>query len=313
MKVFLTQDIAQAGKDYLTERGYELVLASGGDEETLCREIGDADAILARTQKITERVLEHGKQVKVIGRHGTGTDNIDLEAARRRNIRVTNGPESNAEAVAEHIAAFVLALAYQVPVLDGAVREGNWDARNHVYLTELPERTVGVIGFGRIGSRAAEILHDAFHMKILAWSRSLHARPVPDYVTVAGSMEALLKNADFVSLSCSAGADNLHMIDRKALAAMKPTACLINCARGALVDEEALYEALTGGRIAGAALDCLEEEPPRQDNSLLALSNVIFSPHCSSHTPESTARMALHAAMGIDEVLTGKKVSWPVV
>jgi D-3-phosphoglycerate dehydrogenase len=251
--------------------------------------------------------------VKVIGRHGTGIDNIDLEAARRRNIRVTNGPESNAEAVAEHIAAFVLAFAYQVPALDGAVRNGNWDARNHVYLTELPERTFGVIGFGRIGSRAAEILHDAFHMKIIAWSRNLHTRPVPEYVTVADSVETLLKQADFVSLSCSAGDDNYHMIDQKALAAMKSGACLINCARGSLVDEHALYEALTHGVIAGAALDCLEEEPPLRDNPLLSLQNVIFSPHCSSHTPESMERMAVHAAMGIDEVLTGKDVTWPVV
>jgi D-3-phosphoglycerate dehydrogenase len=313
MKVFLTQDIAQAGKDYLTERGYELVLATGGDEETLCREIGDADAILARTQIITDRVLEHAVNVKVIGRHGTGTDNIDLDAARKRNIRVTNGPESNAEAVAEHVAALVLALAYQVPMLDRAVRDGRWDARNHVFLTELPELTFGVIGFGRIGSRAAEILHDAFHMKILAWSRSLHTRKVPEYVTVTDSMETLLKYSDFAALCCSAGADNFHMIDRNALLLMKPSSYLINCARGSLVDEAALYEALTGGTISGAALDCLEEEPPAPDNPLLLLPNVIFSPHCSSHTPESMERMAVHAAMGIDEVLTGKPVSWPVI
>jgi D-3-phosphoglycerate dehydrogenase len=313
MKVFLTQNISKVGKDYLTERGYELVLATADDEDTICREIGDADAIIVRTQKITERIMEAAPNLKVIGRHGIGTDNLDLDAARRRNIRVTNGPESNAESVSEHIVTLLLAVEQSVTLLDNAVRTGDWDARDRVMLNELYGRTFGVIGYGRIGSRTAEILHTAFNMNIIAWSRSLHTRKVPDYVTVADSPEQLYRESDVISLCCPANDDNYHMINTASLALMKPTAYLINCGRGVLVDEEALYDALTNGVIRGAGIDCYVEEPPRLDNPLLGLSNVIFSPHCASHTPESMDRMALHAAIGVDEVLTGKPVTWPVV
>jgi D-3-phosphoglycerate dehydrogenase len=313
MKVFLTQNISKVGKDYLTERGYELVLASAGDEDTLSREIGDADAMVVRTQKITERILDSAPNLKVIGVHGIGTDNVDLEAARKRNIRVTNGPESNFESVAEHIVALIFAIGHSVTYLDNAVRTGNWESRNNIMLNELYGRTFGVIGYGRIGSRTAEILHTAFNMNIIAWSRSLHTRKVPDYVTVADSVDQLLEESDIVSLCCPANEDSRSMINARRLALMKPTAYLINCGRGVLVDEEALYDALTNGVIRGAGIDCYVEEPPKLDNPLLGLSNVIFSPHCASHTPESMDRMALHAAIGVDEVLTGKPVTWPVV
>ncbi len=313
MKIYIPQPIAEAGSQYLLERGYELQLGTASDAETMKREVGDADAILVRTAKITADVLAAAPNVKVVGRHGVGTDNIDLEYCKAHGIRVTNGPYSNTEAVAEHVVAYVTACAYMVRELDIAVRSGDWDMRNRIRLVELNEKTVGFIGFGKIGRSAAAKLHAAFNMKIVAWSRHLKQEDVPEYVHVASNMEEVLQVSDFVSLNCPATAESADLMNSETLAQMKPDAYLINCGRGQLVDENALYNALRDGKIRGYATDCMKAEPVEADNPLLTLPNVIFSPHCSSHTNESFDRMALHAAMGIDEVLSGKEVTWSVV
>ena len=310
--IYLPQDIAETGKRYLQEKGYVLRIGTASDEDTMLRESSDADGILVRTAKVTRAIIEHAPRLRVISRHGAGVDNIDVEAALEHGIYVTNGPESNTNAVAEHVAAFVLACAYHIPILNSAVRRGDWDIRDRLRMTEISGKQVGFIGFGRIGQLAAQKLHDGFGMRIIAWSPHIAEKKLPMWVEKASSMEEVLKNADFVSLNCPASEHNHHMINQERLALMKPEAFLINCGRGALVDESALTEALRGGMIGGAALDCLETEPPAVDHALFKLENVILSPHCSSHSPETFNRMALHAAMGIDEVLSGKPITWRV-
>ncbi|MDD6283660.1 MAG: hydroxyacid dehydrogenase [Oribacterium sp.] len=312
MEVYIPQNIAQAGKDYLTQKGYAIRIGTGSDEETMLREIGRADALLVRTAKITAKLMAADSNLKVIGRHGVGTDNIDLDYCRTHGIRVTNGPLSNTESVAEHTVAFILALAYHVLTCDDEVRKGNWDYRSHVNHVELYGKTVGIVGYGRIGSSVGKMLHDAFDMKVIGYSRHITQDSVPNYVEATRDLTYLLQNSDFVSLHVPGGKHTENLIGRKELSLMKPSAFLINCDRGSVVDERALHDTLAARNIAGAALDCLKDEPDPSP-LLYDLPNIIFSPHCSAHTKESFDRMAVHAAQGIDDVLSGRRPEWAVV
>ncbi len=312
MKVYLPQDIAAAGKDYLTERGYELIIGEDDSVETTLKHVGDVDALLVRTAKVPKEVIDAAPKLKVVSRHGIGVDAIDLDACRARGIKVTNGPLSNANAVAEHIVAYVMACAYRMRQLDEAVRSHDWDIRNRVRMTELEGKTVGMIGLGHIGGMAAQKMALGLGMKIIAYSRHLKDRQVPEYITVADSLDELLEKADFVSLNCPSTPETRGMINKETLAKMKPTAYLINCARGELVNEDDLYDALKNGVIQGAAVDVLAQEPIADDCRLIELDNIIFSPHCSAHSNESFDRMALHAAMGLDEVISGRPITWEV-
>ena len=312
MKVFIAQDITSAGKEYLTQRGYEIKLGSRSDEETIRREAADCDAILVRTASISRETMQALPKLKVIARHGVGVDAIDVEAATQLGIQVTNGPLSNYESVAEHTVALIMACAHHIVEMDHSVRRGNWAVRNQIRLTELNGKTVGIVGLGRIGREVAAKLFYGFHMQVLGFDRYVAQDTLPDYINQVPCFEELLSRSDFVTLHCPATPETHHLMNESCLAQMKPSAYLINCARGEIVDEEALYQALRDGILAGAGLDVMEAEPPKSTSLLLTLPNVIFSPHCSAHTAETFDRMGVHAAMGIDEVLSQKKVSWPV-
>lgn len=317
MRVYIQQQIAETGLRFLEEKGYEYVVANALTEERIVRDVTEyhPDAIIVRTGRISEAVIRAaGPQLKVIARHGAGTDNIDVDYAHAHGIIVCNGPYSNTDAVAQHVLLFVLECAGRSRMLDQAVRSGDWKARDRVRLVQLNGQvTVGFIGLGRIGSAAAAKIHGAFpDVKILAWSRNLKDRTVPDYVAVAEEMLEVFRKSDFVSLNCPLTAENHGMVSAKVLHEMKPGAYLINCARGGLIDEKALYEAIKNHVIAGAALDVLAQEPVTENNPLLELDNVIFSPHCAAHTDAAFEKMAMDAVIGADRVLSGGKPQWPV-
>ncbi|MCC2125400.1 hydroxyacid dehydrogenase [Hominiventricola filiformis] len=312
MKVLIPQDIAEAGKKFLLDKGYEIKMGSAADEETIAKEVTDCDAILIRTAPVTRKVLEAGKNLKVVSRHGVGVDNIDVQAATELGIQVTNGPLSNSESVAEHAVAFIMALAHHIVEMDENVRNHDWESRNRVRMTGLSGKTVGIVGLGRIGRYVAKKVALGLDMKVIGFDAYIPKDAVPEYVEMVDSMEELYKRSDFVSLHCPATPETKGSVNMKYLSLMKPGAFLVNCARGEVVNEEDLYQALTTGIIKGAALDVLSSEPPKEDNPLLGLKNVILSPHCAAHSYESFDNMAVHAGIGIDEVLTGKSVSWPV-
>lgn len=311
MKVYIPQDIDIAGKRYLTDRGYQLKIGTSTAEDVMKKEIADCDGVIIRVAKLPASVIEAAPKLRVIARHGVGTDNIDIAAATRLGIRVTNGPYSNSESVAEHTVAFIMALAHQLVKLDSGVREGDWDIRNRIRLTEMHGKTVGLIGCGRIGRAVARRLALGLDMKVLTYG-TRHPEKLPDYVELTGSLEELLQRSDFVSIHCPSTPETKGLITMKYLSMMKKDAFLVNTARGDVINEQDLYQALTEGMIKGAALDVLSEEPASCGHPLLSLPNVIFTPHCASHTNESFANMAVHAAMGVDEVLSGKTISWPV-
>lgn len=309
-KILVPQDIHAAGKEFLRERGYQVRLGSGLSEETLCREARDCDAILVRTAMITRRVMESPARLKVIAKHGVGVDNIDLEAATELAIWVSNAPLSNAETVAEHTIGMMIVLARHILRHDHELRAGNYEIRNQLTGCDLAGKTLGIIGLGRIGARVAKKAALGLDMNVIAYSPS--AGEVDEWIELVPSRDEVLRRADFVSLHLPFRPTTHHFIGRAELALMKPSAYLINAARGEVVDESALLEALQDKRISGAGLDVFEREPPELDNPLFALDNVVVTPHSAALTGEAMERMALHAALGIDEVLNGKRPSWPM-
>ena len=289
-KVLIPSDISQPGKDYLAEKGYTIKMGRGTDEQTILEDVADCDALLARNEHITRAIMEAAPRLKVISKHGVGLDKIDLDAARELNIWVTNGPLSNTVAVAEHTMMLILACAKKLVFFDRAARRGDYDIRNRVKGMDLEGKTLGLLGLGKIGHMVAKKAINGFGMKVLghdivwddAWASENH-------VERAG-LERIFREADFISLHTSLDDSTRHLVDAPRLALMKPTAILINTARGELVDGPALLEALEQKRIYGAGLDVFEQEPP-QDARWYALDNLVMGSHCSSSTSGAVATM----------------------
>jgi len=260
-----------------TERG-------ANEEPELIRRVRDADVVLSLRaySRFTKRVLDESPSLRMISIWGTGTDNVDLDACRERGVAVTNTPGVNANSVAEHTMALMLAITRQIPMMDRGVRAGQWP---RALLVQLEGKTLGVIGLGAIGRRVA-MLAGAFGMRVLATSwgaddgraAAVGARHVP--------IETLLRESDIVSVHLRLSAKTNGILDRDRLALMKESSFLINTARGALVDRDALIDALREQRIAGAGLDVFHDEPIAADDPLLLLPNVVLTPHNAGTTQE---------------------------
>jgi D-3-phosphoglycerate dehydrogenase len=260
-----------------TERGAE-------DEAELIRRMRGASAVIniRAYSKFTERVLDACPELRIISIWGTGTDNVDLTACGARNVTVANTPGVNAHSVAEHTLALMLAVTRGIPTMDSAIRAGQWPRR---LLTQLEGKTLGIVGLGAIGSRVAQLARP-FGIRVLAstWGPDngraavLGARHVP--------LEQLLRESDIVSLHMRLTAETRGILGRAQLALMKPSAFLINTARAALVDRDAMLDTLQRDAIAGAGLDVFHQEPLAADDPLLSLPNVVLTPHDSGMTPE---------------------------
>lgn len=307
-KVLLVQDIHPAGVELL-KREAEVIMAKSADPAKLIDEVGDADAIVLRLTPLPAAVINAAKRLKVIGRPGVGYDNVDLAAAAARGIPVVYSPGSNDISVAEHTVGLLVASAKQFLRADAAVKvEGNFQFRHQVRTVELRGKTVGIVGFGNIGRTVASICREGFGMNVVTYDKFI----TDDFAAKHGAkrlaeLDDLLAAADFVSLHVPATSENYHMIGRDQLGKMKPTAYLINTARGTVVDEAALAEAVAKKVIAGAATDVFEKEPPASDSPLLAQDGIIVTPHMAAHSEESMARMATMMAEGVLDVFAGRK------
>jgi D-3-phosphoglycerate dehydrogenase len=262
--------------------------ARGADDETeLARRVGDAVAVvnIRAHAHFSARVLEACPNIRLISVWGTGTDNIDLDACRAKNVTIRSTAGVNARAVAEHAVALMLSVLRRIPAMDADLRNGGW-ARSPI--AQLEGKTVGIIGLGAIGARTAE-LAKAFGVRLLAstWG--------PDNGRAAAlganhvSIEQLLRESDVVSVHLQLTAETTRFLNRERLALMKPTACLVNTARGAVIDRDALVDALRNGRLAGAALDVFHDEPLPPLDPLLSLRNVVLTPQIAGMTPEVIA------------------------
>ena len=312
--VLVFETIHERGMALLEEHA-NVRLVSGWDEDTVCREAVDVSGIVVRANgRVTARVMDSAPQLKVIGRHGIGVDNIDLEAAAERGLIVVNTPTAPVQAVAEYVIGVMVMLSKSILPAHQATVKGNWQFRysEAVHSHEIRGRTLGLIGAGRIGTRVAEMAVGAFDVKLIYHD----AYPNPSLEERFGAercdMDTLLNQADFVTLHVPSTPETHHLIGAQELAKMKPKAFLINSARGAVVDSKALYDALSTNQIAGAAIDVFEQEPVPKDEPLLSLPNVVLMPHMAGHSEEALIAMSM-VAKDIVGVLKGDKPLHPVV
>ena len=311
-KVLIPQDVSEEGKAFLRSRGYAIKMGRGTDKASLLADVGDVDAILFRNETYDEEILEAAKGVKVMSRHGVGVDKVDLKKAEELGIWVTNDPHSNSNTVSEMTICFITALAKRLVFFNKAAHQGDYDIRNRTMGMGLADKTLALLGFGKIGRLVAEKAHFGLSMRIVAYDPNVKAEDFPSYVKRLESSDEAFAAGDFVSVHIPANEVNNKSITMKQFSLMKTGAYFLNLARGELVVEEDLIKALKEQMIAGAGLDVLAKEPFEKGHPLLAMDNVLLTPHNASLTTECMAIMAQHAAQGIDEVLSGKRPSWPV-
>jgi glyoxylate reductase len=323
-KVFVTRKIPQKGLDLLEERGYDVVVAPQAgviERDELLAGVQGADALLSiLTDTIDEEVFLHGHNLKVVANYAVGFNNIDLKAAEAHNVHVSNAPsEKISESVAEHVIALMLAISRRVVEADHFTRDGMYNGWGPMMFlgNDLQGKTVGIVGLGAIGRRVAHILHHGFGMNVLYHSRTADEDFNQEYNAEFVSKEDLLRRSDYVSLHVPLLDSTHHWIDEEALNMMKPSAFLINTARGPVIDELALTKALYEDRIAGAALDVFESEPaidvnPDDHYDITTLNNIILTPHIASATLETREAMAVQAAKNIIAVLEGGEPINPV-
>ncbi len=273
------------------------------DEESLaglCRQ-HEPVALIVRYGKVGARIMDAAPGLKVIAKHGVGIDTIDVKAAAERGIAVKPATGANAAAVAEHTWALILACAKSVPYLNRRMQEGHWDKPTHKSM-ELAGRTLGLVGLGSIGERVAQA-GNVFGMNVLAYDP--FRKVAPAGVTLCG-LDELVAAADVVSLHCPLTPENRNLFGREMFARMRPGAILVNTARGGLIDEHALLEALRAGKIRAAGLDCFAQEPVTTPGPLNALENVICSPHIGGVTADAYVNMGTAAARNILNELCGE-------
>ncbi len=310
-RILVPEAIHQRGMAFLLEKGYHIKQGSSPNEDTVAKEVEDCDAILTRNAIISERVMRSSKQLKVVAMHGVGVDLIDVEAATRLGIQVVNAKDSNKLAVAEFTIGLLIALSRNLLLYDKGLRAGNWQIRRTLG-TDLEDKTLGIIGMGAIGSLVAQKAVTGLDMNVIAFKRDAKDAPSMPGVTYTSNMDDVLRTADYLSLHIPSTSATQKLIGRRELSLLKPSAFLINTARGEVVDSQALYEALRDKKIAGAALDVFPGEVPDPSDPLLTLDNVILTPHAAAFTEQSVARMSLYAASGIHEVLSGQAPTRPV-
>jgi len=303
MKVLITDEVAEEAMNLLKEK-HEVVFKELRGEE-LAREIGKYDALMVRSAtKVTRDIIERAERLKVIGRAGIGVDNIDVDAASEKGIYVVNSPTGSTRSVAELTFALMFALARHIHRADATMRQGIW-AKKKLKGIELLGKTLGLIGSGNIAREVAKMAN-CLGMKVLVYSPHCTKEKASEMGAELKSLEDIFRESDFVSLHIPKTEETYHMVDERLLSLMKPTAYLINVARGGVVDEEALYKVLKERKIAGAALDVYEKEPPEK-SPLFELENVVFTPHIGAATKEGQIRAGVICAEQILKVLDGKE------
>jgi D-3-phosphoglycerate dehydrogenase len=310
-KVLLTQPIHKGGIELLQDNGIQVEIAEKTDEAYLTQKISECDGVIVRVTPMDRQLIAAAKKCVVIGRHGVGFDNVDIEAANEHNIPVVYAPGSNSNAVAEHTVALMFAVAKHIWGANMNLRmKGNYGYRLQVVSTELKGKTLGMIGLGNIGRRVATFCQKGLGMKIIGYDPYIPAELLAKEgleVELVSDLTYLLKNADIVSLHMPGLSDKKKLIGKEELAMMKETAILVNTARGVLIDEDALYEALQTKKIAGAGLDVFDPEPPAANNRLFEFANVVATPHMAAHTEEGNRNMAEIVAGNVLAVLKGEK------
>ena len=309
-RILLYENMHPAGTALL-EENCDLIYARSFAEADIIDQVADVDAVIIRANgAVSEKVMAAAPKLKVVGRHGVGLDAIDMDAARQRGIKVVYTPQANKESVAEHFVALALMLAKKIRPADIALRDCYWQARYELIGTELRGKVLGVLGFGRIGQQTARICKNGFGMPILYFDQLAFPDAEKELEALRLDEKTLFQKADFISVNLPLVSQTRHFVNADLLNLMKPTAFLINMARGPIWHEADVVAALQEKRIAGAGSDVYEVEPVTKDNPLLKLDNFVGTPHMSAHTEEAMTRMSM-VARDVLAVLEGREPEYP--
>src|SRR6187399_1361899 len=303
-KVLIADSISQRGIDELAREGaLDVTIKTGLSEKELVKMIPDFSAIVVRSQtKVTSAILNAGSKLRVVGRAGVGVDNVDVETATRRGVVVLNAPGGNTVSTAEHAFSLLLSAARKIPQADANVRSKNWDKKNFEGV-ELYNKTLGIIGMGRIGGELSRRAI-AFGMRVVAYDPYLSAsRARSLQVELVDELDDLLTSSDFISLHTPLTSETRHILDEARLGKTKRGVRIINCARGGLIDENALVKALQDGHVAFAALDVFEIEPLPTDSQLRDAPNLVLTPHLGASTAEAQESVGIEIAHSIRAAL----------
>lgn len=317
-KVLLSEKIDDAGINLLKENGFEVKVSAGTDVETMKKEIADAYAVIMRSSELPAEVIDAGKQLKIISRNGTGINNVDVDAATKDNVLVAKVNGANAFSVAEYAITTMLMLSQKIMEDDHLLREKkneladdgslpNFSRKYGIVGHQLKGKTLAIIGLGKIGQELVKMAQ-AFGMKVVGYDPWVKDSPVKMYDDV----NDLFPIADFVSVHVPLTPDTKDMISKKQMAVMKDSAIIINSARGGIVNEKDLAEALNNGEIAGAALDSFNPEPPAPDNPLFNAKHLIMTSHIAGTTKEANEALGRGAAQAIIDFSNGKMPQFPV-
>ncbi len=310
-RVLLYEEMHEEGKTILREKA-DIFFAERLDEGYLVDRVRDMDGIIVRANgRASRKLMESAPKLKVVGRHGVGVENIDLEAATERGIWVVNTPDANDASVAEHFFGLALMLSKMLKKGEIALREGRFEARYEYIGNELHGKTLGILGFGRIGKTVARMGYKGFEMKILYYDTIRYREVEGEIKASQVSLDELLSQSDYISINLPMLPETKGLVGEREFSFMKPTAFIINVARGPVWDEKALYRALRERKIAGAGSDVFEVEPATKDHPLFQLENFIGTPHMAAHTDEALRRMS-RVAVDVIRVLEGKKPAHPV-
>ncbi len=307
-KVLVNEKVSPDALNILRKAG-EVVYMPSGDPEEFKRLVKDVTAVMLDTTiKFTPELMDLAPDLKVISRTGTGVDNVDIDAATARGIMVLHTPDANTVTVAEHTVALIGAVTKHLLFLDTDTRKGNFKTARRLYLPiDLEGKTLGIIGYGRIGKSVARKCMGAFNMKVIIYDPYIDDSVVAPGVTRYSNEEQVYKEADILTIHVPMTSETRNHVNEKLLSLMKPNAYLINTARGNIVDEQYVVKMLDENRLAGAGFDVLTNEPPKDDEAFLKNPKTIVSPHSAALTNECTVRVACEAASGIVDFLEGRK------
>lgn len=304
-KIFVADDVSESGLQPLRVGAFDVVKRTGLKGADLADAVRDCEGLIVRSEtKVTSELLESATSLRVIGRAGVGVDNIDVPAATIRGVVVMNAPDGNTITTAEHTIALLISLARSVPQANSSLKSGLWERKKFIGV-ELQGKTLGIVGLGRIGRVVASRAR-AMGMVIVAYDPFIAPEQARDLEIELGQLDDVYARADFLTVHTPLTAETRGLINREVISKMKQGARIINCARGGLVDEQALAEAIESGHIAGAAIDVFTQEPPSPDNPLLKLDQVIVTPHLGASTTEAQEGVAFTVAEQMrDYLLTG--------
>jgi len=307
IKILIADPISDSGVSVFKSHNghFQLEAKHKLNLEDLKKAVADVDAVIVRSEtQITAEVLAAGKKIKIVGRAGVGVDNIDVAAASRQGIVVVNVPGGNTISAAEHTVALLLALSRNIPQASASTKAGEWK-RSQFTGTELQGKTLGLIGLGRIGREVAKRCQ-SFEMKVIGYDPYASEEYAKNFNIEPVSLETIYAQADYISVHVPLNESTKYLFNEKTLAKLKPGVRLINCARGGIINETALYNALKNSQIKGAALDVFEQEPPPKDHPLFSLPNIIVTPHLGASTEEAQVKVAQELAETLrDYFLTG--------